>query len=154
ANLRFCARLFGVANPPGRVDAMIDRLDLAGWSHRPVRALSRGLVQRCALARVLLHDPDLLLLDEPFTGLDLDARELLGDVLHEATRAGVTLLMSTHDVALGLMACSRARVLVRGRTAWQGPIDSADTAAFEAHYRSITHRRDAAASGIPPTPFP
>jgi hypothetical protein len=62
--------------------------------------------------------------------------------------------MSTHDVALGLMACSRALVLVRGRIAWQGPIDSADTAAFEARYRSITHRRDAAASGIPPTPFP
>jgi heme exporter protein A len=153
-NLRFYARLFGVANAPARVDALIDRLDLAGWSHRPVRALSRGLVQRCALARVLLHDPDLLLLDEPFTGLDLDARELLGDVLHEATRAGVTLLMSTHDVALGLMACSRALLLVRGRIAWQGPIDSADTAAFEARYRSITHRRDAAASGIPPTPFP
>ena len=69
-----------------------------------MRALSRGLLQRCALARVLLHEPELLFLDEPFTGLDLDARDLLCDVLREAQQRGATLLMSTHDVGLGLAA--------------------------------------------------
>jgi heme exporter protein A len=146
-NLRFYARLFGVANPMTRVDALIDRLGLVGWSHRPVGALSRGLVQRCALARVLLHEPELLFLDEPFTGLDLDARDLLCDVLREAHQRGTTLLMSTHDMSLGLSLCSSAIVLVRGRIAWTGPAGAADAVDFEARYRELTQQHATA----PPT---
>src|SRR5512139_4057332 len=56
-NLLFYARLFGVADPNRRVAAMLERLDLVGWAQRPVRTLSRGLMQRCALARALLHQP-------------------------------------------------------------------------------------------------
>ena len=138
-NLRFYARLFGVADPQARIDALIDRLDLHGWSHRPVRALSRGLLQRCALARVLLHEPELLFLDEPFTGLDLEARDVLCDVLRDAHRRGSTLVMSTHDVGLGLALCARAVVLVRGRVAWEGPVGPAGAADFEARYRTLTH---------------
>ena len=148
-NLRFYARLFGVANPMTRVDALIDRLGLVGWSHRPVGALSRGLVQRCALARVLLHEPELLFLDEPFTGLDLDARDLLCDVLREAHQRGTTLLMSTHDMSLGLSLCSSAIVLVRGRIAWTGPAGAADAVDFEARYRELTQQR--AGATAPPT---
>ena len=148
-NLRFYARLFGVANPMPRVDALIDRLGLVGWSHRPVGALSRGLVQRCALARVLLHEPELLFLDEPFTGLDLDARGLLCDVLREAHQRGTTLLMSTHDMSLGLSLCSSAIVLVRGRIAWTGPAGAADAVDFEARYRALTQQR--AGATAPPT---
>ncbi len=154
-NLRFYARLFGVAAAPARVDALIARLGLNGWSHRPVRVLSRGLLQRCALARVLLHEPDVLFLDEPFTGLDLEARDLLCEVLGDAHRRGATLLMSTHDVGLGLALCSAALVLVRGRIAWQGPVSAAHAAAFEARYRALVHHRDAGAhQGAPPTPAP
>jgi heme exporter protein A len=148
-NLRFYARLFGVANPMTRVDALIDRLGLVGWSHRPVGALSRGLVQRCALARVLLHEPELLFLDEPFTGLDLDARDLLCEVLREAHQRGTTLLMSTHDMSLGLSLCSSAIVLVRGRIAWTGPAGAADAVDFEARYRELTQQR--AGATAPPT---
>jgi heme exporter protein A len=143
-NLRFYARLFALDAPQVRVDALIERLGLAGWSHRPVRALSRGLLQRCALARVLLHDPELLFLDEPFTGLDLDGRDLLCTVLREAQQRGVTLLMSSHDVALGLAVCTTAVVLLRGRIAWQGTVGAADAVAFEARYRALTHQRDRA----------
>jgi len=138
-NLRIYARLFGVAQPQARIEALLERLGVMGWSHRPVRVLSRGLLQRCALARVLLHDPEVLFLDEPFTGLDLDARDLLCAVLREAHQRGATLLMSTHDLGLGLALCSTAMVLVRGRIAWQGPVSSADAASFEARYRSLTH---------------
>jgi heme exporter protein A len=141
-NLRFYARLFGVAAPAARIDALVERLGLGGWSHRPVRVLSRGLLQRAALARVLLHEPDVLFLDEPFTGLDLDARDVLCDVLRDTHRRGATLLMSTHDVGLGLALCTTALVLAGGRIAWQGPVSAADAASFEARYRAVTHTAD------------
>jgi heme exporter protein A len=137
-NLRVYARLFGIADPQARITALLERLGITGWSHRPVRALSRGLLQRCALARVLLHDPELLFLDEPFTGLDLDARELLCAVLREAHERGATVVMSTHDLGLGLTLCSTAVVLVRGRIAWHGAVAPGDGEGFEARYRRLT----------------
>jgi heme exporter protein A len=148
-NLRFYARLFGVSDALQRVDRLIAQLGLAGWSHRPVRALSRGLVQRCALARVLLHEPQLLFLDEPFTGLDLEARDLLVAVLREHNRRGTTVVMSTHDIALGLALCSSAIVLTLGRIAWQGAVDVHDAAGFEARYRELSHQPVAPPAGTP-----
>jgi heme exporter protein A len=139
-NLRFYARLFRVAGADAQIEALIQRLGLAGWSHRPVRTLSRGLLQRCALARVLLHRPELLLLDEPFTGLDLAARDLLCDVLREAHTRGATVLMSTHEIALGLGLCTHALVLSDGRVAWQGAVAATDRAHVEAAVRELTPR--------------
>jgi heme exporter protein A len=141
-NLRFYARLFGLGRQTARIDALVEQLGLGGWSHRPVRALSRGLLQRAALARVLLHEPDVLFLDEPFSGLDLEARDVLCDVLRNVHRRGATLVMSTHEVGVGLSLCTSAVVLVRGRIAWQGPTGSADVAEFETRYRRLTHRDD------------
>jgi len=100
-NLTFYARLYRLRDGAARVATLIDRLGLQGWAHRPVRALSRGLQQRCALARVLLHEPALLLLDEPFTGLDVTAREQLCTVLGEVHRRGAAIVMSTHELAIG-----------------------------------------------------
>jgi heme exporter protein A len=147
-NLRFYARLFGVADAPARVAALIEHLGLEGWSHRPVGVLSRGLLQRVALARVLLHEPELLLLDEPFTGLDLEARDWLCAILRDAHRRGVTLVMSTHDVGHGLALCTTALILRRGRIAWQGPVSGNDPASFEGRYRALT-TDDRAESAVP-----
>ena len=136
-NLLFHARIFGVSRPAARVAAMLDRMDLIGWAHRPLRTLSRGAQQRCALARVLLHEPDLLFLDEPFTGLDLNAAAVLGDVLADVRARRVTVMMSTHDLARCFESCSSALVLSRGRIAWQGSVDAADPQGFEVRYRSL-----------------
>jgi heme exporter protein A len=139
-NLTFYARLYGLAGPERRALELVEQLGLRGWTHRPVRTLSRGLVQRCALARVLLHTPDLLLLDEPFTGLDAEARALLSGVLRDAHARGTAMLMSTHDLELGLALCQRAIVLAGGRLAWQGPVTPADAARLEAELRRLGGR--------------
>lgn len=134
-NLTFYAHLYRLSDAAARVEAQIDRFALRGWAHRPVRTLSRGMLQRCALARVLLHEPRLLLLDEPFTGLDVAARELLCDELRAAHRRGAAVLMSTHDVALGAALCQRALILARGRLVADLPIAADDAAGLDDELR-------------------
>jgi len=114
-NLLFYADMFAVAGARRRVAELIDRVGLGGWASRPVRTLSKGLEQRCALARALLHAPRLLLLDEPFTGLDTDAAGMLTATLRYEHARGTTVLMSTHDLDRAAAVCGRAIVLRRGR---------------------------------------
>ena len=134
-NLTFYARLYGLADASARVEEQIDRFALRGWAHRPVRTLSRGMLQRCALARVLLHGPRLLLLDEPFTGLDLAARELLSEQLRAAHARGAAMIMSTHDLSLATSLCQRALVLARGTLVADLPITPDDAGRLEAELR-------------------
>ncbi len=136
-NLLFYARLYQVPGTAARVQHLIDQQGLRGWAHRPIRTLSRGLVQRCALARVLLHEPDLLFFDEPFTGLDLEAAGRLAEIIEAARARGATIIMSTHDLARAFALCSSALVLVAGRVAWNGPIDAGDPLTFEERYRVL-----------------
>jgi heme exporter protein A len=142
-NLHFYARMFSVAKPWNRVRELLDQVGLTGWANRPVRSLSRGLEQRCALARALLHDPDLLLLDEPFTGLDVDACATLRSVLTGVHRRGAAMLMTTHDFAQGLSSCSRAVILARGELAWDSSVTSADLSRVEQAYLAVIPKRRA-----------
>lgn len=96
-NLRFWARLYDVAPPAD----LLSRLGLEEHADRLVRALSRGLVQRVAIARALVHDPKVLLLDEPFTGLDRTAAETLGGLLAGIVRSGGATVLVTHNVEEG-----------------------------------------------------
>jgi heme exporter protein A len=96
-NLRFWAGLYDVAPPAD----LLPRLGLQEHADRPVRALSRGLVQRVAIARALVHDPTVLLLDEPFTGLDRTAAETFGRVLGQHAAAGRATVLVTHNVEEG-----------------------------------------------------
>lgn len=134
-NLTFYARLYRLEAVRETVERQIERFELRGWAHRPVRTLSRGMLQRCALARVLLHRPRLLLLDEPFTGLDVAARELLCERLREAHADGTAVLMSTHDLPLGLSLCQRALVLAGGRLVADVAVTPADAPRLEAGLR-------------------
>ena len=145
-NLDFYARLFRVPGRAPRVSALLDRVGLTGWAHRPVRTLSRGLEQRCALARALLHEPELLLLDEPFSGLDVGAAAALADILRQAHAAGTTVLMTTHDIARGVEACGRAVILRRGRLVWDGRVEATQPAAFERQYLAAVQSPDGTAT--------
>src|SRR5512143_30081 len=138
-NLDFYARMFRVARPAERVRGLIERVGLTGWAHRPVRTLSRGLEQRCALARALVHEPELLLLDEPFTGLDVDASDMLTGMLRETHANGTTLLMTTHDMARGFEVCRRAIILNRGRLVWDDRIEPVQLDGFERTYLAAVH---------------
>jgi heme exporter protein A len=138
-NLHFYGRMFRVPALAERLPALLAQVGLVGWAHRPVRTLSRGLEQRCALARALLHAPELLLLDEPFTGLDVDGAGTLSDILRQTHAAGTTLLMTTHELHRAVDICQRAVILVHGRVAWDASIAGLQSAAFERIYGEVTH---------------
>ncbi len=115
-NLRLYAQLYGVVDGGWRAAALLDEVSLDGEARRrPVRTYSRGMVQRVALARAMLHDPRVLLLDEPFTGLDRSGSAALARTLAGAVERGVVMVVVTHDLeALAGMA-DHVAVLRRGR---------------------------------------
>ena len=115
-NLRFHARLFGVEAT--RVDELLERLQLGARADEPVRTLSRGTVQRLAVARAVLHDPELLLADEPRANLDPAASELIEPLL-----AGRTRVITSHDPAGGLAGADVVLGLRGGRAALLAPAD-------------------------------
>ncbi len=133
-NLRFYATLYDVPRPAHRCADLLDAVGLAG--KRDVRAggLSRGQQQRLTIARALLHDPPILLLDEPDTGLDLAAFGLLHDLL----LGDRTILLTTHNLRQAARLCDRFALLNAGRLVHTAPMDPRGDAALEETYRRYT----------------
>ncbi len=107
-----------------RVPALLERLGLADRAHEPISRFSKGMVQRLALAQAMLGEPDLLVLDEPMEGLDLNARLLLQEIVAEQRRAGKTVLVVSHSLGEVAQICDRLAVLVEGRLAYLGSLAS------------------------------
>jgi len=128
-NLRFQARLFGVGDE--RIAEMLDRLQLERRADDPIRTLSRGWVQRFAVARAVLHDPELLLLDEPRANLDPAASDIVEPLLRGRTR-----VISSHDPAGGLAEADLALGLRGGRTELLAPAGEISVEQIGALYRS------------------
>lgn len=124
-NLNYYARLYGVRDRDARVSEVLERVGLSGRADHRVRTLSNGMQRRAAIARAVLHCPDVLLLDEPEAGLDQDSRRMLGDLLAEWTTEGLSAVFTTHDIDLGMAWGHRAAVLSGGRLAYPdgGPED-------------------------------
>jgi len=122
-NLRFHAKLFGLRDPAEAVKRAVERLDVGHVLDKPVRALSRGTRQRVALARALLHDPAVILLDEPYTGLDEAAAASLSELLEELATPERVLMLTLHDVVRALSGPRRLLVLSGGRIALDEPIE-------------------------------
>ena len=116
-NLRFHARLFGVADPDDAAREVAALLDVGHVLDRPVRTLSRGSTQRVALARALVHRPRVLLLDEPYTGLDEVAALGFAGILDQLHRPDRVLIVALHDVSRALGGPERLVVLSHGRVA-------------------------------------
>ena len=130
-NLRFFARLYGVTDSDERIQSLLDRVGLRHRASDPVRAFSRGLHQRLGIARVMLHDPSVILLDEPYTGLDANAVEILNQILDQAAAAGRTIILTTHDLDQGLRNATRAAIIDRGKIVFEG--NSKDQAVRDAY---------------------
>jgi heme exporter protein A len=140
-NLRFFARMYGLVEPSGRIDEVLAAVDLSDRRRDPVGEFSRGMQQRLAIARAILHQPEILLLDEPYTGLDQSAAAMLDEVLHSVATAGRTVVMTTHDLVRGLANCDRIAILARGKIAFQAGRDEIDHDRFRQIYEQVTTGR-------------
>ncbi len=114
-NLIFFGRMYGVRGVHKRARALLAACGIAARADDPVGRLSRGLQQRVAIARALVHDPPLVLFDEPFANLDVDGRRWLAELFHEWRQAGRTICFATHDVRQGHTLADRIVWLDAGR---------------------------------------
>jgi heme exporter protein A len=130
-NLRYHARLHGVE--PERVEEVLRAVGMDDRADEPVRALSRGMVQRLAVARSVLHRPSLLLLDEPRANLDPGAGELVEPLIGRG--AGATRVLTSHDPRAALAEADLVLALKGGRAAFAGAADQFDAARIEELYR-------------------
>ncbi len=135
-NLLFFARLYGVADAQARVAELLDLVELSHRADDAVRGFSRGMLQRLALARALVADPELLLLDEPYTGLDPRAASMLAGVV--ASSAGVrTVVMVSHDPEAAYAHASHVMVLAAGKLAAFEETSADGFPAFSARYTAL-----------------
>jgi heme exporter protein A len=136
-NVEFAAKLYGLKSPREAAMTALERMRVADRARTPVRALSRGLQQRVAIARSIVHEPALLLLDEPYTGLDASGAAALTDMLRELRGARATLVLVTHNVDEGLAVASRAAIMLDGKVAREDDCAALDAAAYRAAYRAM-----------------
>lgn len=137
-NILFFARLHGLEHPRRRAEELVKQFEL--WPRRDDRVgtYSRGMQQRLALARALVHDPELLLFDEPFTGLDPAASRGLLGLLQDLKHAGRSAVLTTHDLPEGLALGDRWGILVGGRLVAEGESRAITAAALTERYFEAT----------------
>jgi heme exporter protein A len=133
-NLRFYGRLYSLADLETRVTLLLEEVGLGRRRKDLVRTFSRGMQQRLALARTLLHEPELVLLDEPYTGLDPHAAKMLRSVLEKLRDGRRTVVLVTHNLSEGLELADRVVVQANGRWVLDAPRAAVDPADFERVY--------------------
>jgi heme exporter protein A len=121
-NLRFYGVMYGVKNIQKRVDELLEQVGLASRRHDLVRTFSSGMQKRLSLARAILHQPDILLLDEPFAGLDINAMKTVTHLLKNYVTQGTTVLLTTHDIDYALTHAQRTLVLKHGQVVIDKPV--------------------------------
>ena len=116
-NLKFYGRMYNLPDVDTRIDEVLEMVGLTKRRDDLVRTYSRGMQQRLAIGRAVLHDPSVMLFDEPYTGLDQDASSMLDDVLRTVAARGRTVVMTSHDLARTEDLATRFDVLSRGKIA-------------------------------------
>jgi heme exporter protein A len=113
-NLRFYARMYGISKKEERITEVLEMIGLEKRRKDLIRTFSRGMQQRLAIGRAVLHDPEVMLFDEPYTGLDQDASSMLDEVLRSVAAQGRTVVMTSHDLARAEELATRFDILSRG----------------------------------------
>jgi heme exporter protein A len=137
-NLRFFARLYSLKSPDERIDTLLRQVGLYKRGDSLVRTFSRGMQQRLSIARALLPQPDVLLFDEPYTGLDVDAGRTLDDLLMAAQAGGHTIIITTHELDRAARISSRVLILNRGALGYDAPASALSASDLTAHYTELT----------------
>lgn len=136
-NLLFYGRLYGVRGLEARVEALLRLVDIYPRRHDHIGSLSRGMQQRVALARALVHDPAVLLLDEPDTGLDQEHLALLASLVQGRALPKRAVILTTHNLERALALCDRVAVLARGKLVYQAESADLDHAQLRHAYRRL-----------------
>lgn len=138
-NVRFAAELHGVPHPRDAAFEALQALRIQDRANALVRSLSRGMQQRVSIARAIVHRPALLLLDEPYTGLDDAGARALTAVLMERRQAGAAQLLVTHNISEGLALATHAAIMRAGRFVSLEPRAELDPDEFAQHYRTLSN---------------
>ncbi len=141
-NLRFFSLLYNVPDMLSRISAILDLVGLAAYRRDLVRTFSRGMQQRLAIGRAILHDPEILLLDEPHTGLDQEANEMLDRVLRDVAVRGRTVVMTSHDLMRVGDLADRYDVLSKGRIVASANKDQIPPDQIPVFYRQALSNQD------------
>ena len=146
-NLQFYGRMYGVKGLEQRIGAVLELVGLAPRRRDLVRTFSRGMQQRLAIGRAIIHDPEVLLLDEPHTGLDQDACEMLDNVLRQVAARQRTVVMTSHDLVRVADLASRFDVLSRGTIRASTPRQGLPQDGLLAFYREALNAANIAPGG-------
>ena len=118
-NLRYFGKLYRVNSLDDRIDELLTEFGLLPRMYDAVKTYSRGMLQRLSIVRAVIHNPDLLLLDEPFTGLDRSAAETLTEYMNTHRAEGGTILLVTHNLERGYSAADKLAIMTNGRFVWK-----------------------------------
>ena len=138
-----------IAEGRRRADTLLAEHNLGEWAKKPIRTLSKGMAQTVQLLGTIIHKPRLIVLDEPFAGLDAINQGRLEELIRRETRAGVTVLFSTHVIAHAERLCESVAIIAKGKVAFDGRVDDA-----RAKLSSIVRLRTRASDGPWRSAFP
>jgi heme ABC exporter ATP-binding subunit CcmA len=136
-NVEFAARLYGVPDARRAAARALERMQIAERADAPVKQLSRGLQQRVSIARSIVHEPSVVLLDEPYTGLDAIGAAALTEMLTALREGGAALVLVTHNVDEGLVVASQAAIMIGGRIVRRDDAAELDPRVYLGVYRSL-----------------
>ena len=142
-NLRFYGKLYDVENLSKKIETILSEVGLELRKKDFVRTFSRGMQQRLAIARALLHEPSILLLDEPYTGLDQHASGMLTNWLNRLRSSEQTILMVTHDLEQGMELADRIAILVNGQLVFNQEQRGVDVKKFRQTYYDLVEKNKA-----------
>lgn len=131
-NLAFAAAMLGLDRPEERIPRLLARVGLEGAAEARVRSFSSGMKRRLALAKLMLRDPKVVLLDEPYASLDLQATKLLEEFLMTSKAAGAAAILATHNLTMGFGVADRLAILRQGRLVFEGRREETSLEEFRA----------------------